>query len=134
MKISSKGRYAVAVMVDIAMANKEFVSIAEISSRQNITVKYLEQIISKLVKANLLTSCRGIAGGYKLNKPPKDYTIAEILYATGDMPKIVPCRMEGAVCPEKDKCHTIGVWEGLSAIIYDYLNKVSLQDLIDKTL
>lgn len=133
MKISSRGRYAVRLMVEIATSNKEYVSISEISEKQNISIKYLEQIISKLVKSNLLESLRGAQGGYKLLKLPKEYTIASILKVTGDMPEIVPCLNSERPCPQKQNCSTVGCWETLTKIIYDYLNKVTLQDLIDKT-
>ena len=133
MKISSKGRYAVRVMVDIATSNKEYVSLSEIAERQNISVKYLERIVSALTKAKLLESLKGSLGGYKLTKNPKDYNIAEILDVTGDLPELAPCQKQQIECPNKAKCSTISCWETLNKIIYDYLNRVSLQDLINKT-
>lgn len=132
MKISSKGRYAVRVMIDIATSKKEYVSLSEIAERQNISVKYLEKIVSGLIKAKLLKSLMGPLGGYKLTKNPKDYSITEILAVTGDLPELAPCQKQQTECPNKDKCSTIGCWETLNKIIYDYLNKVSLQDLINK--
>ena len=132
MKISTKGRYAVRVMAEIAMHNGEFVSIAELAQKQGISVKYLEQIVAKLTKNHLLVSLRGATGGYKLNMNAKDCTIADILQATNDMPNLVPCLKYNADCPRKDNCYSIGCWETLSKIIYDYLKSVSLQDLIDK--
>ena len=133
MKISSKGRYAVRVMVDIAVSNKEYVSLSEISQRQGISIKYLEQIIAKLTKAKLLDSLRGSLGGYKLTKKPSEYSIAEILAVTNDLPEFVPCLKSNQKCPRKDSCATIGCWETLTNIIYDYLDKVTLQDLINKS-
>lgn len=133
MKISSRGRHAVRIMVDIATNNEDYVSIAGISERLNITNKYLEQIISKLSKAKLVLSQRGAQGGYKLARTPEQISIAEILTATGDMPELAPCLKEHRVCPAKAKCTTIGVWETLSAIIFDYLDKVSLKNLIEKS-
>ncbi|MGN1227425.1 MAG: RrF2 family transcriptional regulator [Christensenellales bacterium] len=132
MKISTKGRYAVRAMYDIATANKEYVSIAEISKRQAISIKYLERIVSLLVKAGLLTSQKGICGGYKLTKKVDECTILEILTATDDVPQIVPCLSSGVECPRKDKCATVGCWETLTSIIYDYLGHITLQNLIDK--
>lgn len=133
MKISSKGRTAVRIMVDIAQNDEEFVSISEISKRQKITIKYLEQIISKLVKAKLLVSQRGVMGGYKLSKEPKDYSIAQILTVTNDMPRLAPCQESDKPCLQKTECSTIGCWEELSKIIFEFLENLSLQDLIDKT-
>lgn len=133
MKISSKGRYAVRIMVDISVAGKEYVSSSEIADRQNISIKYLEQIIAKLVKAKLLYSSRGALGGYKLTKKPSDYKMSEILAVTNDLPEFTPCLSNHINCPRRDKCSTIGCWETLSNLIYEYLNKITLQDLIDKT-
>ncbi|MGN0961911.1 MAG: RrF2 family transcriptional regulator [Christensenellales bacterium] len=130
MKISSKGRLAVRTMVDIATSSKEYVSVSEIADRLDISVKYLERVISGLIKAGLLESLKGSLGGYKLTKKPKDYNIAEILSTTGDLPELVPCQK--SACPQKDKCTTIGCWDNLTKIIYDYLNKVSLLDIINK--
>ena len=133
MKISSKGRYAVEIMVDIAKNNQDFASVNEIATRQNISVKYLEQIVSKLVKAKLLISSRGTNGGYRLAKNPNDYNIADILTVTGDMPKLAPCLSSQSACPKKDKCEAIGCWETLNGLIYNYLKNITLQNLIDKT-
>lgn len=132
MKISSKGRYAVRVLVDIAKADKEYVSLNEVAERQNISLKYLEQIIARLSRSGLLVSLRGASGGYKLKKSPKDISISEILAITKDMPEFVRCQKSGD-CPMIDSCSTAGVWGTLAKIIYDYLDSVSLQDLIDKT-
>lgn len=132
MKISSKGRYAVRLMVEIATSNKECVSLSEIAEKQNLTIKYLEQIVSKLVKANLLISSRGAQGGYKLAKPANKCTIAEILAVTNDLPEFAPCLKGNKKCDMKNKCTTIGCWETLSNLICNFLQKITLQDLIDK--
>jgi len=131
MKISAKGRYAVRVMVDIANFGTEYVSISEIAQRQNISNKYLEKVIACLLKAKLLISMRGQNGGYKLSKLPKEYSIAEILNVTKDTPNLATCFEND--CPMKDKCSTVGCWSALTDIINDYLTKVTLQDLLDKT-
>ena len=131
MKISSKGRYAVRVLVDIAIHKNDYVSISEISNRQNISVKYLERIMSILVKGKLVTSLMGQKGGYKLAKPANKCTIAEILELTGDSPDLAPCQKTG--CPNANKCPTIGYWETLQKLIFDNLCTITLQDLINKT-
>lgn len=133
MKISSKGRYAVRVMADIALTNEEFVSLSEIADRQKLSLKYLEQIISKLVKAKLLCSQRGKQGGYKLTRAPKDISVSQILAVTGDLPKFAPCINSSKNCPLEKNCTGLGCWATLSKIIFDYLDNVSLQDLLDKT-
>ena len=129
MKISSKGRNAVRIMEDIAKKDGEFVSIGDISRRQNITVKYCERIISMLVKGKLLQSMRGTNGGYKLARPAKDISIYEILCATGDNTKLAKCTM-GSNCDKMEKCDAMQVWVKLDNLINDYLKGVSLENLI----
>ncbi len=133
MKISSKGRYAVRIMAELARHGGEFVPVSELSEKQNITTKYLEKIISMLVKANFVQSSRGAQGGYKLTRKPEEYTVAEILKITDDLPKLVPCIAEHEECPMASKCDSIGVWGKLTAMIDDYLQKITIKDLIDKT-
>lgn len=131
MKITTKGRHAVRIMIDIARSEKEFVSISEISGRQHITTKYLEQIISLLVKKNLLESMRGASGGYRLTKKVADYNIKEILDATGDTTELAEC-LKGKECPVSNRCDSVIVWRELTNLINDYLEKVTLEDLIKK--
>lgn len=133
MKISSKGRYAVRVMAELGKHPNQYVSVACLSEKQNITVKYLEKITSMLTKAKLIESSRGAEGGYKLKKQPKDYTIAQILQATNDLPCLAPCLSNGKDCPMSNKCDSIGCWEKLNAMIVDYLSKITLENLINKT-
>ena len=133
MKISSKGRYAVRVLIDIATHPDKYVSISEISERQNISVKYLEKIVNLLSKGNLVVSQMGPNGGYKLAKPTNKCTIAEIFALTGDTPDLAPCQANKDQCPNYSKCSTIGYWDTLQRLIIDNLNKISLKDLIDKT-
>ena len=132
MKISTRGRYALRFMIDLAQTNKEgYTALKDVSQRQNISIKYLEQITTLLSKNQILLSVRGPQGGYKLARDPKDYTIGEILRITeGDLAP-VSCLEEGeAVCPVKDKCHTLSLWVGLDKVINDYLNSKTLEDLL----
>ncbi len=129
MQLSSKGRYALRVMTDIARNENDFVSISDIASRQHISIKYMEKIISMLVKKKLLVSMRGANGGYKLTKAPNEYSVLEILEAVGEVTKIAACS-NGAKCDMIDKCDTARVWTGLSNLINDYLAKTTLKDLI----
>lgn len=133
MKISSKGRYAVRVLTYIAQNEKRYVSLSEIANKENITIKYLEQVISMLLKADLVSSLRGSLGGYKLSRAPKEISIAEILTVTGDLPKLAPCQTAEIGCPNTKFCPSIGCWDKLAKIISDYLSKVTLQNLMDKT-
>ena len=129
MKISTKGLYAVRLMADMAKCDK-CVPLSEISSRQNISLKYLEQIVSKLVKAKLIFGSRGANGGYILTRPPKDISVGEILEATGDGVKLVACAHKD--CPKMEKCDSAGIWLKLSNLINNFIYSVSLLDLISK--
>lgn len=133
MKISTKGRYAVRAMYEIAISQKEFISIAEISQNQSISIKYLEQIISLLSKNNLVTSQKGAQGGYKLTKAPNQISIYEILHATNDTPHFAPCLEDKTSCPRASSCPTINCWDSLTTLIVNFLKSITLQDLINKT-
>ena len=130
MKISTKGQYAVRLMVEIAKS-EDLLSISWIAKKQDISQKYLEQIVAMLVKSNLLQSIRGNKGGYRLTKNASDISIKEILDITGDSCELAPC-LSGN-CARKEKCDAIGVWVTLGGLINDYLEKVTLKDLIDKS-
>lgn len=131
MEITTKGRYAVRVMTDLARSG-EFVSLNEVAMRQDISVKYLEKIVAMLSKANLVMSMRGVNGGYKLSLPPEKISVKDILSATGDSIKISTC-LDTEICPKANKCDTIGVWNTLNDLINTYLENVTLKDLIDQT-
>ena len=130
MKISTKGQYAVRLMVEIAKS-EELISISSIAKSQEISPKYLEQIVSKLVKSNLLESTRGYLGGYSLTKQAKEISIKQILDTTGDTTELTPC-LSGD-CSRKSKCNAMGVWHTLNGLINNYLEKITLQDLLDRT-
>lgn len=132
MEITTKGRYAVRIMADIARNGDEFVSISEIAERQQISIKYLEKIIAMLSKAKLVESMRGANGGYKLAKAQEKISVKAILDATGDSIKVSTCTV-GEVCPNADKCDTIGVWNTLNGLINNYLESVILKDLVEQT-
>ncbi len=130
MKISTKGRYALRIMIDIAKNEKDnYVSINSISERQDISNKYIEQIISKLTKANLLTALRGHTGGYKLSRKPSEYKVGEILrVAEGDL-NVIDCVKDNN-CPRKSICNTYYFWEGLDKVINEYADSYTLEELI----
>ena len=129
MKISTKGLYAVRLMADMAKCDK-CVPLSEISARQNISLKYLEQIVSKLVKAKLILGNRGANGGYVLTKPAKQISVGEILNATGDGVKLAVCSNKD--CPRIENCDSAGIWLKLSNLINGFIYSVSLEDLILK--
>jgi Rrf2 family protein len=134
MTISTKGRYALRLMLDIAEHNSgESISIKDISTRQEISIKYLEQIVSFLCKAGLLKSVRGSRGGYKLVKEPNQYTIGEILRVTeGNLYPVACLEDEQNKCARVSVCKTIDFWKGLYDLVNKYVDGVTLQDLIDK--
>lgn len=135
MKISSKGRYAVRLVADIARHSKQgLVPLKDISIRQDISMKYLEQITRILVKNNILVSERGAMGGYKLNKPASHITVAEILSLTDDL-IITNCTAENNnKCPRCNKCESFNCWEKLNMLISGYLNSVTIEKLLNEKL
>ena len=133
MKISTKGRYALRVMIDLAENNDgNFISLKDISKRQGISTKYAEQIVALLNKAGDLKTARGNNGGYKLARKPEQYTIGDILRASeGDLAPIM-CLSEDGECNKKGDCKTLFFWEGLDKVINDYIDSVTLADFIKK--
>lgn len=133
MKISTKGRYALRVMVDLAQQNADKpVSLRVVAERQNMTLKYLESIIALLVRERLVTSVRGKSGGYRLCRPVQQYSVYEILRATEGELEPVQCLTAGAVaCPMEQRCPTLPVWKGLSKVVREYLEGISLGDIAE---
>ena len=134
MLISTKGRYALRVMIDLAEhQTDEFISLKGIAERQEISEKYLESIIRMLVKAKVLESLRGKGGGYRLKKAPDQYTVGSILRLTEDSLAPVSCLEEGAdLCPKQAKCRTLPLWKGLDKVIHEYLESVTVADLVEQ--
>lgn len=134
MKISTKGRYALRLMVDLAEhKNDGFLALHDIAERQGISKKYLEQIVPVLNKSGLLHANRGFQGGYKLARDPSEYKIGEILRATEGGLAPVACLDRGVVeCDRSDSCMTLPFWKGLYNAINNYVDSVSLQDLLDE--
>ena len=133
MKISTKGRYALRLMLDLAMNNTgEPVRIKDIAARQEISDKYLEQIISALNKAGYVRSIRGPQGGYRLAKEPEKYTVGMILRMTEGSLAPVPC-LESDIntCERQDTCVTLRLWQMLDTAISDVVDKVTLADLVE---
>lgn len=131
MLISTKGRYALRVMVDLAEHSTDgFIPLKMIAARQNISEKYLENIIKLLVKAKLLTGVRGKGGGYQLAKAPKQYTVESILRVTEDSIAPVSCLDPDAdACPHSAECRTLPMWRGLDKLITEYFENITLADL-----
>ena len=134
MLISTKGRYALRVMIDLAEhQTEEFISLKGIAQRQEISEKYLESIIRTLVKAKVLESLRGKGGGYRLKKAPDQYTADSILRLTEESLAPVSCLDENAEsCPRAGRCRTLSLWQGLDKAIHEYLAGVTIADLIEQ--
>lgn len=132
MLISTKGRYALRVLVDLAEHQGEgYVPLKEIARRQDISEKYLESIVKLLVKARMLSGVRGKGGGYKLTQPPERYTVEAILRLTEDSLAPVACLEEGAEpCARAAECRTLELWRGLGRLIREYLGGVTVADLV----
>jgi Rrf2 family protein len=133
MRISTKGRYALRVMIDLAVNDKgEFIALKDISARQNITIKYLEQIVTVLNKAGFLRSMRGNNGGHRLARAPKDYVVGDILRVMEGNLSPVECaaKESGVECPLSDNCVTLSFWQGLDKVVNDYVDKFTLEDLV----
>ena len=131
MKISTKGRYALAIMIDLAMHNDgTFISLKDIATRQNISIKYLEQIISKLTKSGFLETARGNNGGYKLSKKPSEYKVGDILRATEGELAPIYCLTSDGICEKEKTCKTLSFWKGLDNVINEYVDSKTLEDLI----
>ena len=134
MKISTKGRYALRMMIDLAEhANGGYVSLADIARRQAISRKYLEQIIPLFNRTDFLKKTRGAQGGYQLAKSPDQYTVGEILRLTEGSLAPVPCLENDPIgCERAGDCETLFVWQGLYQSITDYLDGITLQDILDR--
>lgn len=134
MKISTKGRYALRLMVDLAEhRDNGFIALKDVAKRQNISKKYLEQIVPVLNGAGLLATNRGNRGGYKLAKEPKEYTVGDILRITeGSIAPVSCLDSEINLCERKNFCQTLYVWEGLYKVVNEYLDGITVQDIVDK--
>lgn len=134
MKISTKGRYALRMMIDLAEHQGEgFVALKDIAARQGISKKYLEQIIPILNRSDFLQANRGAQGGYRLAKAPKAYTVKDILELTEGSLAPVACLDTTPVgCERSENCVTLPLWKGLAEVINNYLDSVTLQDLLER--
>lgn len=133
MKISTKGRYALRMLLDLAEhQNDGYIALKDIAARQNISKKYLEQIIPILNKSDLLSANRGYQGGYRLAKTPDKYTVGDILRLTeGSIAPVACLDYDPVLCERSDDCLTLPIWRGLNKVIADYLDSITLQDILD---
>lgn len=132
MKISTKGRYALRLMLDLALEENQIVKLKEVAERQEISVKYLEQIISVLQKAGYVKSMRGPGGGYSLSKRPEEYTVGMILrLIEGSLAPVSCLDEEVNTCERSGKCVTLRLWQMLYDAINGVVDKVTLADMVE---
>lgn len=134
MKISTKGRYALRLMIDLAQHDAAgYIPLRDISKRQEVSAKYLEQIVVQLSRAGLVTSTRGAQGGYQLARHPSEYTVGEILRITEGSLAPVACLAHDPVeCPRAEDCITLGFWRGLYDVVNQYVDSVTLEELVNR--
>lgn len=133
MKISTKGRYAIRLMLDLAACSAgEPVSLKDIATRQQISEKYLEQIISVLNKAGYVRSIRGPQGGYLLTRPAKEYTVGMILRLTeGDLAPVSCVGVQGMECERRSGCVSVRIWQRINDAVNDVVDGITLADLVE---
>lgn len=134
--VSTKGRYALRVVLDLAEHNSgEYVPLSEISTRQEISMKYLEIIVKSLVQGKLLEGQRGKGGGYRLTRPLNEYFIGEILELTEGTLATVACLDNGAnICPREEKCKTLVMWKKYDSMVHDFFYNITIEDLMNGKL
>jgi len=132
MRLTTKGRYAVTAMLDLAVhATKGPITLADISQRQGISLSYLEQLFSKLRKRDLVASARGPGGGYRLSRGANEINVAEVIAAVDEKVDATRCAGQGN-CQNGEECLTHQLWTDLSDQLYDFLNGISLGQLVEK--
>ena len=133
MKISTKGRYALRMLIDLAEHEGDgFIALKDIAERQSISKKYLEQIVPILSRSGILRTNRGSQGGYALAKEPEHVTVGEILRLTeGSLSPVACLAGDPAQCPRSADCPTLPVWQGLNRVINEYLDGITLRSILD---
>ena len=132
MKLTTKGRYAVTAMLDLALHYEQgAVTLADIAQRQGISLSYLEQLFARLRRHGLVDSIRGPGGGYNLAKDPDEISVAQIVVAINENIDATGCGGDNK-CPEDETCLTHYLWEKLSDRIYEFLNSITLGDLVSR--
>lgn len=134
MKISTKGRYALRLLLDLAENQKDgYISLKDVARRQEISKKYLEQIVPVLNRSDYLLTNRGYQGGYRLARSPEKYTVGELLRLTeGGLAPVACLEQHPNQCPRSADCATLPIWQGLDRVICQYLDGITLQDILDQ--
>jgi len=134
--ISTRGRYALRVMLDLAEnSDGGFIAMKEVAERQQVSLKYLERILPLLVEARLVEGVRGKGGGYRLTREPDEYTVGEILRATeGDLAPVACLRKDAKACPRAKKCKTLPMWKELDQLVTRFVDGKTLADLLGQDI
>lgn len=133
MKISTKGRYALRLMLDLAIHhNGSAIPLKEVAARQEISDKYLEQIVTQLSRGGMVRSVRGAAGGYLLTREPSEYTVGEILRQLEGNLAPVGCAVPGGTCRRADRCVTMDVWRQIREAVDQVVDHITLAELVDR--
>lgn len=134
MKISTRGRYALRILIDLAehSGDKEYIAMKDVAARQGLSLKYIEKILPQLVKGNLIEGVHGKGGGYKLLRKPAQYTVGEVLRLTeGDLAPVSCLECNAEKCDRQDSCRTLAMWTRLYSLINDFFDSTSIADLMD---
>ena len=136
MKISTKGRYALRVLIDLAENdNGAYIPMKVVAKRQGLPIKYLEHILPALTQNHIVDSVHGKGGGYRLLKKPKEYTVLEVLTASEGSLATVACLSEDAEkCPREDGCKTLPMWKKYDTMIHDFFDGITIADLVEGNL
>lgn len=131
--ISTKGRYALRVMIDLAEHQKDnYIPLKDIASRQGISEKYLESILKVLVAEKLLKGLRGKGGGYRLTRSPEEYTVGEIIeLAEGTLATVACLKSNAEPCERKEHCRTLSMWKKYDAMVHDFFYHITLADVLN---
>lgn len=134
MMISTRGRYALRVMIDLAEhSSGQYMAMKAVAERQEISLKYMEKILRLLVSANLIQGVHGKGGGYRLTRAPQDYSVSEILQLTeGSLAPVACLECGRKECKRSAECRTLPLWTGLDHVIHQYLDKITLADLMKR--
>ena len=131
MMISTRGRYALRVMIDLAEHSEGYIPMKAVAQRQELSLKYLEQILPILTKNHLIEGIQGRGGGYRLCRKPEEYTAGEILRLTeGDLAPVGCIGNDATPCERSDNCRTLPLWSGLNKVVNEYLDSVTIADLM----
>ena len=134
MRVSTKGRYALRMLVDLAEHHNDgYIALKDIANRQAVSKKYLEQIVPVLNKTNILQTNRGFLGGYRLAVSPDECTVGEIIRLTeGSLAPLACVDDEAVNCERAQDCSTLFVWQGLKDVVENYLDSITLQDIVER--